>query len=196
MKLRDIIANVQKTKETEQYICIDELAQEQFNLSVYNIDQQRLKAYFFFTWLCTDSWVGFRAYFLDNDPVAVSYQSCRKGSEDFEWISKEAYTKTRDFLLSLVEVQEEEDFRLVDLDEDYSDGNYINYFGQYLSNFHKNPTFEGKPVVILGKTKDKKEDPWSVDNFVTIKFEDGQELPIEISKIKFPYLVKQEGETV
>jgi len=73
---------------------------------IYNLDysnDERLKAYFIRTWYCTDSYVGLRAYFLDGEFVAISFQSGRKANEDFDFASEFVAKKVKDYLLSLVE---------------------------------------------------------------------------------------------
>lgn len=70
------------------------------------VEQTRLRCFFYERWYCTDTWVGGRAYFLDEELVAVSYQIGRKWDEDIEYISKEAYDKVKSYVISLIEKEE------------------------------------------------------------------------------------------
>ncbi len=46
-------------------------------------------------WVCTDTTVGLRFYFLGDECVCASFQPGRKCDEQFEWVSQEAYNKVK-----------------------------------------------------------------------------------------------------
>lgn len=134
MKIRDIINNVVRTKDNEEWLDTQEIAQEfeLFNIPYsYNDDEKPLKAYWAAHHLCTDTWVGIRVYYFHDKPVAISQQTCRKGDEDFEWVSEESYKSVRNWLLSLSE-EEDVRYKITDLDEDMGDGYRMNYPSQIL----------------------------------------------------------------
>ncbi len=53
------------------------------------------------TWMCTDTIVGLWAIFLDNEFVALKWQSARKSRERIFWESEELALKTKKFLDSI-----------------------------------------------------------------------------------------------
>lgn len=102
MKLIDIANKIDKSKKNESHINITDFDSE-FNINLdYYIEQDRLKAYYIGNWYCTDSYVGCRMYFFDDEPVAISFQQGRKFDEEFRWFSKDNALKVRDYLLSLM----------------------------------------------------------------------------------------------
>jgi hypothetical protein len=68
---------------------------------------KRLKAYPIATWLCTDSVVGYYAYYFDGYFIAMSTQMGRKCDKNFIWISKEKALEVRDYILELYAKHEE-----------------------------------------------------------------------------------------
>ena len=76
MKLKDIVAKINKSPQFRNEVYIEDIAKE-FGLedSVnYNSTPERLTSYYFNHWFCTDKEVGYKVYFLDDIAVAVSYQ--------------------------------------------------------------------------------------------------------------------------
>lgn len=87
----------------ERWISLDDLCKE-FEIYDYveqNQDSPRFRVYFLHKWYCTDSWVGYRAWFLDEELIAVTQQVGRKYDEEFHWVSKEAFEKAFDVIMSL-----------------------------------------------------------------------------------------------
>ncbi len=149
----------------------------------------RLKAYWMANHYCTDSYVGYRAYFLDGIFVCLSYQGSRKSDEEYEWLSKEAFLSVRDYLLSLVVEDEEIDLptEFINLDEDIGDGYPIQYTGQLL---RKEVLYKGKLVDVI------KDDSDGYRNFhtITIKEKDtSREVDIDIRNILLPWYVSKEN---
>lgn len=50
------------------------------------------------TWLCTDTTVGICAHYLDNNLLAISYQTARKSYQNHYFASKEMLQKFEEFL--------------------------------------------------------------------------------------------------
>lgn len=120
--LREAIALIDKNDHRAQsWAEIDEFSRE-LGLSVYGwypAFEDRMKKYWVHSWNCTDTWVGTAAYFLDGELVAVSTQKGRKWDEEFEWVSREAAAKVREFILSLEE-DEQRSYTIVNLDQDFT----------------------------------------------------------------------------
>ena len=69
-------------------------------------NEERLKGVRSKVWCCTDTWVGFNVYFLDEEPVFIGYKTSRKGNENFSFISELAKEKTKNYLFSLMTDEE------------------------------------------------------------------------------------------
>jgi hypothetical protein len=68
--------------------------------TVYESD--KVKKYPLKTWLCTDTMVGFNAYFLEETLVAVSYQFGRKYPIEMHWIDTEKYKMVLDHVIDVI----------------------------------------------------------------------------------------------
>ena len=67
------------------------------------------------TWICTDTEVGLYVFFMDMQPVAVSYKNARRNDTNVYWLDEEAPGKMREFIRSL---EEGPDYLKLGLDED------------------------------------------------------------------------------
>jgi hypothetical protein len=116
--LRKIISGIDFTnKKLEDYPDWTNLSSV-FNINLDWSDDTRLKSYFIKVHLCTDSFVGIKAYFLDGEFVAVSNRNSRKCPEEFEFISTEIAEKMKNYLVSLLEPEEYSVDIISCLDED------------------------------------------------------------------------------
>jgi hypothetical protein len=105
MKLREAIEKLDKSEKNEGWASPSQLGRQ---LGVdcwghYDEFEKRVKKYWIKSWLCTDTYVGLAAYYLDDELVAISTQQGRKYDEEFEWVSVELRHKLRTFLLSFEE---------------------------------------------------------------------------------------------
>jgi len=147
--LRQIIDGINKNLESDpdiEDLCLEvDLDYYEVSLSYHQI-LERLKAYYFKTHLCTDTQVGSKAYYFDDELVAISYKEFRNSYELFWFASKEAANKVRDFLKSFIQ-EPEIHYNLFDLDEDGYDEKYsIEYNSGIL---HKSAWYEGSKVEIV-----------------------------------------------
>jgi hypothetical protein len=192
MKLRDIINNVDKSNP--DWVNYDTISNE---FDIYGVwfdgdsDDDPLKSYYAIKWLCTDSWVGMRVYFLHDEPVCISTQQGRKSDEEFEWLSVEAKDKTRDYLRSLVDEDNEDRCTILteeDLEKDYEEGYKIGYTGQLLTDTAiDDETGEMVTVSAPKVAKGEYRDP--IEQRVIITFDDGRESETTIDQITIPYNV-------
>ena len=189
MKLIEIANKIDKSKNNECYIDITEISAE-LGLSFYQyVDQDRLKAYYLGPWYCTDSWVGSRLYFFDDEFVAYSFQSGRKNNEEFQWVSKKAVNKVKDFILSLM--QQEDDCRVsfCDVNEDIGDSYKIGFNTQVL-NWSKG-RYQGNSFDMIERIKEKPD--YGIDKEVRIRLHStGEEMIVNIKDIDFLYRLKEE----
>lgn len=188
MKLREIIEKLDKSEKNSSWIDINELANSEFDIfSWVSKEPDKLKAYYFLKWYCTDSYVGGRVYFLDDKPIAITWQGGRKASQDFQWISKEVFKETRDYILTLTEEDIKiENIDLVDLDTEYNDGYPVEYSSQLLTNklIYKS-TGEYIDVIEKYDGMDKIKD-WGN---VKVQFKSGTNSLISMKEILVPYEV-------
>lgn len=196
MKLKDIIKQVSKSKEFESEVWnITEMFN--LNLSFDTFDKQdRLKAYFIGNWYCTDSRVGFRVYFMDDEPVAVSSQMGRKCDEDFEWVSKEAFLKVFHFILSF-KLEENHAFKLIDMEEDIDPYYTVSYHTQLFEYHKKIPVYKGETVKIIefhpGQIYNKRGQ--YEPSLVKIQDKNKKEKWVNLENLKFPFNLKEQVET-
>jgi len=129
MNLLQLIFNVKKTPERESRILgcyynsfLKEVQLSEGYIDLYSEDIPYLKAYFTdVNWLCTDDVVGIRAYYFQDELVAISSQPGRKYGEEFEWVSKEAYQKVRQYVADAIAKKEPDiEPKLIDFDFDMS----------------------------------------------------------------------------
>jgi hypothetical protein len=88
------------------------------------------------TWLCTDTEVGTSIIYRDNNPICISVQEFRKRDPTFYWLGKEIYNETAAFIRSLEDEEKEDDFKVVDLNEDWPETYNIEFTGQLLQSVH------------------------------------------------------------
>ncbi len=192
MKLKDIIANVDKSEKNSDYVNLEELANEVgINQWLSTPDDCRIKSYFFFKWYCTDTYVGGRVYFLDEKPVAVSWQSGRKCSEVFEWISQELFNEVHKYIVSLMEPAKPEIISLADLEEDWGIGHKVEYGSQLLAE-DVFCTPENTMVKVVKKFNDYKDVAnWQ---FIMIDTPTEKNKKVSMDDILVPYNLKQHKE--
>lgn len=140
MLLKDIISNLDKSEQNEDRSIVWDLEDMGVEVGLQlecgthqNMNDYKLKCYWIANHYCTDTFVGYRAYFLEDKFVALSYQPARKSDEVYEWVSKEAFIKVRNYILSL-QVEESVDFpeKFLDMEEDFGKGYPVQYTGQLL----------------------------------------------------------------
>lgn len=184
MTIKEALSKINKTKDNESYVDLWKIADNEFNLTLFDwTDEGRFKAYFLYEWLCTDSSVGGRFYFFDGEPVAVSTQFGRKQSENFEWISNEAYFKVKEYILSFIEPPDTI-IDLVDLDEEIKTEYSIGYYSQMYSKHKNNAFFDGFKVKVVDN-KDSFNDGTYHPETIKIQFENGTTKWVEPKELTF-----------
>jgi hypothetical protein len=133
MKLQEIIDRIDKSENESEYSISNDLYDE-LELEQQYDNAHRLTSYFFGSHLCTDTHVGYKAYFLDDVFVCYSKQTCRRGSEFFYWKDIESKNNVRDYLLSLqIKSVDDGKYNICDMEEDFGDGyGLVEYRGQFI----------------------------------------------------------------
>lgn len=120
--IRQLLDTLDRSARTYCWVCLEQLASE-FGLNLcVDVDQDSMpvKAWYHqdATWVCTDTQVGVKFVFLNDEFVAATFQDARKSDELIEWASAEARLKLFDYLVTLVRKVSPEN--LVNMDEDAS----------------------------------------------------------------------------
>lgn len=192
MKIKDLIYNVKKSDLNKDWVDPEVFQHDlRFDNPSFNYEKvaERMTCYFAGSWYCTDSAVGTRVYFLDDQPVALSFQSGRKSDENIYFTSKETAVKVREFLLSCIENADEDPYEYcgyLNLDDDIGDGYHINYTKQITNiSLASGILFGDKEVKYVGDGDPKD----YISQKCVIKTE-GREKTVDIDKLKFKWLVE------
>ena len=182
MKLKELISKIDKSFSNQAEVDIICIANEAFALyDMYSwVEQTRLVSYWICNWYCTDTWVGIKAFFFDNEFVAVSSKMARKNPPKFDWVSKEAYSKVKRYVESCNE-KEVPEISLLDMERDFGSSYKIDYASQILPHFKA--SLDGKPVEML-----RNKDPRSCEHEVLIRM-DGKKQIINVNHLRFSYFV-------
>ena len=144
------------------------------------------KSYWFEKWYCTDTWVGKKVFFLDDKPVAVSFQDGRKYDEEFYWLGKSQKKAVYQYLLSMPTMPEEDYTDYLDqetLDEEWGDGYTLEFSGQFLV---KKAVYipAAEPVDIITTWRGYETSTWQK---AEIKFQCGNTAVVECNMLLIPY---------
>lgn len=193
MKLSEIFQRVQKNgRYSVTDADIDDFSRAA-NAEVYlgwsEEWDKRVKGYWVQRWLCTDTWVGRRVYFLDGEPLAVSWQSARKSPEDIEFVSVEMADKCRKFIYEL-HGEGEPSYDLCNMDEDIAE-----FYNFDLSDYFLEPKgfVDGIEVDIIERCawpEGDRKSHW-ISHHSIVRFPDGTEKMVNAEDIHFPLLVNR-----
>ena len=191
MYLLDVLKKVNKSKESEEKVYISYFAENV--LGIYDIhnwdDQSRLTSYYVLNWYCTDSVVGFKVYFFDDVPVAISSQSGRKCSENFQWVSKQLYQKVKDYINSFSE-DEEDIIDLIDENQYIPETFNVDYYCQMMKYHKENALYNDQKVKVVGFKNSYNDGNKYHPEQIEIKFEDNTTKWIQTKELRFPINIK------
>lgn len=185
MKLIDIANTIDKSKQNEDWVDVAPIGNE-LGIDVPYTEQERLKCYWVGNWFCTDTYVGYRMYFLDDEPVAFTVQNGRKSDENFHWFSQDLAVKVRDYLITLIVVTDDElNIVVCDINEDIGDTYKIDFNGQILN--RDRITLNNEKVEILERIKN--DNYGIIDTELKIKLSNGEVRNVLIEDLDFGYHV-------
>ncbi|AJD93044.1 hypothetical protein JMA_37260 (plasmid) [Jeotgalibacillus malaysiensis] len=190
MKIREIIEQVEKSEQTESWVDVNEVAEE-LGLGYGDYGSpERLSSYYFGSWTSTDETVGYKVYYLDQKPVAISTQTGRKSDEIFYWLSQAVVKEVRSYIISLIK-ENEDSFRIkiANLEEEIGNGFKIHYYGDI--NRFKNVSLNETPVEVMKPVPE----PYGLGNRVIVQLPDGTEMEVEMNELTFGYFLKEETNT-
>lgn len=188
MKLKTIIENLDKSTNNEddvRWISEELLLELSIQDSWNSVEQKeadiRLKCYWLGKHICTDTWVGIRAYFLDDNLACVSCQPSRKSDETFKWVSKDMFDNVKHYIESLIEKEDDVCSPvMLDLEQEFGDGYLIQYTGQLLT---KDVMYKEEMVKVI---KDSSEGYTNFHN-ITIKHQNGEDSVVDVRDIVVPW---------
>ncbi len=187
MNIFKAITRVDKSPKNETWCDPDEFCTE-FGLDIYfdknGYDKfaERVKGYYLTKWMCTDTWVGHIVYFLDSEPVAISYQPARKSEKCFTFVDSESANKLINFILSLLENNERNSVEILKHDDEIDDFYSVNFTGQLLTN---EGFVDNRHCVIINNFEED-----YIAKRAIVKFDDGEEKEINICDFKIPICIK------
>lgn len=103
-KIDEIVNEIDISKMEAKFVDLMPLTESQFEIYEWleqPKDNFRLTYCYYHRWICTDTEVGIRVWYLDNKPVCISWQPYRKSGEEFGWISEEDYNNVKKYVYSL-----------------------------------------------------------------------------------------------
>lgn len=152
-------------------------------------DDTRLESYWLKMWCCTDTSVGTKAYFLDDEFVCISNQGCRKCQIDFSFVSLGAVKKVKKYLQSLLG-EDELRINVLSHKEEYDEEYKIDYpEGLYSNiNLHKKARYiKTNEIVNIVSAVDRR--TFSMSKTVDIKLRSGEILSVAMDTLRFSCLI-------
>lgn len=192
MKLIDALKNVDKSDKNKGWLEISDLAQA-LNIDYWGVSSQefyedfenRVKSYWLIKWYCTDTVVGMRAVFFDDELAAMTWQAGRKSDLDVEFVSVEMAKKLREYILSS---RPESEFRLFNHDEEIEDMYTVNFTSEVMGD---TGFVADKPVTYVRYPAVRRDwndvDSWSK---MTVRDAGGKEFVVDTSDYKIPLHLK------
>jgi len=117
MNVENILKTIDRSQMERAYVDFHEMCEKEFEIYEYLTQTQvplRLTYCYYHTWMCTDTYVGIRAWYFDGEPVCISYKPYRKSNEKFYWINKESFENVFKYAISLKMDEEPPTFKTVE----------------------------------------------------------------------------------
>lgn len=193
MKLRELMENVDLSSINETSGDLEDFSRELFESPPYGwsgVFSDQVKGYYIQKWLCTDTWVGLIAYFWNGEPLAISWQSARKSSEEFKFVSVDVANRLRDFIRELTESNDPKP-TLVDLDEELGETYTVNWASELLVS---EAFYEGEKVKIFPTSHTDYSKPSATWKLVDVEFQNGEVLKVSVENLHIPYHLRKEEE--
>ena len=167
MTIGEVVNKIDKSKENEGTIDTEDLCYE-LDLPEDYFEAEELKCYWIANWQGSDSDIGAKIYFLNNEPVCYSYQRGRKSKGNYFWFSKECAKKTREFIREKIEENNTlfEEIELMDFTEKFSDSSFYTIsYNSCVINWN-NIYHQGEKVEFIEKVVEDKMDTIIGDKIV------------------------------
>jgi len=191
MTLKEIAMRIDKTNKNEDTVCPTDF-DEEFDHNFSYGDQDSLKSYWMGNWCCTDTCVGYKMYFLNDEPVAVSTQPGRKCDVNIEWFSEELALKVRDYLLSLEIEKDKFCFQIEDINHDIGDGYRICYNNQIINN--DKAMLNNQHIKILEHIKD--EPDYGIGSTLKVELSNGDSKTVDVKDLRFAFNLSENSNLI
>lgn len=184
MTFKEIAQKIDKSNTNKCYNVLDAVCPE---LELYDnffdcVEQARLTAYWIGAWYDTEGWCGHRLYFLDNEPVAYSFQSDIGYTEQFYWFGRECALKVRDYLLSLLPAKDVK-VATVGVEKEFGNGFHVPYSSQVLD--WSKARYNGIPLESIERIKEKLD--YGIDTELKISLPTGEEKTVNVRDLEFQF---------
>ena len=106
MTVQKMLETIDLSKMERDYVDISSMCEIEFGIYDYieqPSDNIRLTYCYYHRWICTDTEVGIRVWYLDDVPVCISHQPYRKYNESYEWMSDDGRNRVYDYIKSLMD---------------------------------------------------------------------------------------------
>jgi hypothetical protein len=122
INILEILKTIDTSKMERNYADFHAMCESEFEIYEYlQQDEVRLTYCWYHTWMCTDTYVGIRVWYLDNKPVCISYKPYRKYDENFYWLSSEDFDETHRYAMSLREDGDMKYSLVQDIETDFTE---------------------------------------------------------------------------
>lgn len=190
MKLKEVIEKINISENDDQWIDFDTIGEDLgFNhIDLENIDilkNEKIRSVYITESMCTDTIVGFEAFFLGEEFICLTNQTARKSSKDVVgWASKELADKTKAYITSLIPKDMKElDIEELDMNEEIGDGFFV---GSTAELIHAQFLYNGHMVDLVKRVR-KNEDGSTNREDIVIN-DQGTEKTISVKDITIPFI--------
>lgn len=190
MKIIDIANKIDKSPKNESDINFSELGYIfKLNLNCFWAESERLKCYWVVFWMCTDTEVGYKLYFLDDKPVAFSHQMYRTADENIRFFNNECSNAVKEHLLELMKDEEDVlNIEYCDINEDVGDDILIRYNGQVMD--WSKATLNSEPIKFVERVGYRER--YGADDEVKIIHNEEYKI-VKTQELRFKFNLKEEN---
>ena len=183
MRLCDIAKRIDKSKKNEVEVDVVKICEE-LGINFYDwIEQNRLKSYWIAKWLGTDRIVGYKMYFLDDIPVALSTQCSRSTDEAFKWFDINSANIVKDYLFELIQPINDLNIVTCNIASEIEDS-YKIYFNDGVLDWSKG-RYKGKSFNFIERIKETPD--YGIDTKIKLEIPEYGEIIVDICEIDFLY---------
>ncbi len=186
MNLFELLQLVNKTKDNEDWVDIHFIANELFIDPCFNFaENTRLTSYWLKSWMCTDTMVGDKVFYLDEEPVMVSSKSGRKCDTFTKWVSKDAAKAVHEYVTSLIQDEAHHGLTIAE-DIDFKNGYRLSYTSQIMRH-HTVARYMATDEIV--KIVEIPQGIAMTD--VTVMKENGEKIEVHLHGLVFPYHITE-----
>jgi len=183
LKLLDALARVDRSQGSS-WVDFEPLQQALRITDYPNIPtdyETRVQSYWLIKWMCTDTWVGLRAIYFDNQLAGMIWQDARKNDPEVKFISHDRAHLLRKYLMSAVP---EPEFAIIPETEEISDTYHVTYGSELLVDqgiYNEQPVTVNKSSIVHGYDGDP--DSWSK---IKVRSTNSEEVEIDLEDFHIP----------